>query len=221
MTNILNWNSNIPQTSFAPNWSIPFYHNIVLNNSEISDIKKVILEREQSIINYFSETTNDGGTGLGPNSLTSKFRKFNILTWNYSWVDKIKSSIISGILSLENSDSPPSPVYAQCWANVMRKGQKIHPHWHSSFEYSYLGAHITIAAEDTKTYYENPFNKFNVQAFDNIPGSLTIFPSYLVHWTDVHNGNDERITLAMDFITKEYYDITNEEDIKNNFCLLV
>lgn len=220
MTKIIEWKSETPKNKFAPDWNIPFYSDVVFDSMTIEEIKNIILEKESSIIEYFSDTVNDGGTGLGPNSLTSKFSKFNIFKWDYPWVLEMKKTIISGLKTLEGSDTLDNRVYAQCWANVMRKGQKIQPHWHSSFEHSYLGAHITIAAEDTKTYYENPYNKFNIKAFDNVPGSLTIFPSYLIHWTDVYYGDKERITLAMDFFSEEYFLSTNQEDIKNNFCLL-
>ncbi len=130
----------------------------------------------------------------------------------------MRSSIIDGLKSLDDLDQH---VYVQCWANVMRKGERINPHWHSSSKNCYLGAHITIASENTNTYYENPFNGSDVRKYSNVPGSLTIFPAYLTHWTDHYMGNSERVTLAMDFMLEEYITSLDNQDIKNNFCLLI
>ena len=218
MAKIIEWKSEKPRTKFAPCWDIPFYIDDIFDEKDLSEVKRVVLAMEKPIINSYRGITNDGGTGLGPNSLTSKFSKFNIFTWKFDWVDKMRSSIIDGLKSLDDLDQH---VYVQCWANVMRKGERINPHWHSSSQNCYLGAHITIASENTNTYYENPFNGSDVRKYSNVPGSLTIFPAYLTHWTDHYMGNSERVTLAMDFMLEEYIASLDNQDIKNNFCLLI
>lgn len=220
MRHYIPWESEEPKTKFAPKWSHPMWHDMIYDEKELEEIKKVILVKEKELLNYYSDVTNDGGTGLGPNSLTSKFSKFNIFKWKYDWVDKLRESALNGIYNLEGSETLDHKIYAQCWANVMRRGEQIKPHWHSSYEYSYLGAHVTISANRTRTTYENPYNKFNIRSYENVPGALTIFPSYMVHWTDTHYGDSERITLAMDFLTEEGYNNTQSGDIKNNFCLI-
>ena len=218
MAKIIEWKSEKPRTKFAPCWDIPFYIDDIFDQKDLSEVKRVVLAMEKPIINSYREISNDGGTGLGPNSLTSKFSKFNIFTWEFDWVNKMRSSIIDGLKSLDDLDQH---VYVQCWANVMRKGERINPHWHSSSKNCYLGAHITIASENTNTYYENPFNGSDVRKYSNVPGSLTIFPAYLTHWTDHYMGNSERVTLAMDFMLEEYITSLDNQNIKNNFCLLI
>ena len=44
--------------------------------------KKMFKEKE--IINLYSDTTNDGGTGLGKGSLTAKFSKYNIFALRFA-----------------------------------------------------------------------------------------------------------------------------------------
>ena len=129
MAKIIEWKSEKPRTKFAPCWDIPFYIDDIFDEKDLSEVKRVVLAMEKPIINSYRGITNDGGTGLGPNSLTSKFSKFNIFTWKFDWVDKMRSSIIDGLKSLDDLDQH---VYVQCWANVMRKGERINPHWHSS-----------------------------------------------------------------------------------------
>ena len=215
---LVEWKSNPPSNIFAPNWSIKFWNEIILPEEVISEIKFTILKKEKDIIYKYRDTSNDGGTGLGPNSLTSKFSKFNILNWEYNWVDTIKKSTLSAIKNLCGNDMPDK-IYSQCWANVMRFGDQIKPHWHSSYEHSFLGCHITISSENTKTYYENPYNKNNIYSVENTVGSMSIFPSYLVHWTDIHFGEKERITLAMDFLTEKAINSSSNNELGNFICI--
>lgn len=215
---LIEWKSNTPTNIFAPNWNIKFWNEIIFSDDVLGKIKTTILNKEKEIINKYSNVVNDGGTGLGANSLTSKFSKFNILRWKYDWVDTVTNSSIEAIKTMCGEDMPRK-IYSQCWANVMRFGDQIQPHWHSSYEHSFLGCHITIAAENTKTYYENPYNKNNVYSSDNIVGSMNIFPSYLIHWTDIHLGDTERITLAMDFLTEEAIQSSSSNNLDNFICI--
>ena len=215
---IVEWKSNKPSNIFAPDWNIKFWSEDIFTEEVTSDIRSVILEKEIEIIKQYPETTNDGGTGLRSKSLTSKFSKFNIFSWDFEWVDTIKNCSISAIENM-CAENMPDKIYGQCWANVMRFGEQIKPHWHSSYEHSFLGAHITIAADNTKTYYENPYNKNNVYSFDNKIGSINIFPSYLIHCTDIHLGDNERITLAMDFLTEDAIVSSSNNELDNFICL--
>ena len=95
----------------------------------------------------------------------------------------------------------PKIYYSQCWYNVLRNGQKIEPHLHSTNENSYLSAHFTVQCDNTSTVYINPVNQLNdPQIFEekNEIGNLTIFPSYVPHYTTEHLSDTPRITIAMD-----------------------
>ena len=111
-------------------------------------------------------------------------------------------------------------LYSQSWANVMRVGEQIHPHWHSSYRDSFLGGHVCISANETSTYYGNPYNKQLVKAFPNEVGYLTMFPNHLVHWTDVHNHSKERISIAMDVLTEQGWEDHPDQNIKPNYKLI-
>jgi hypothetical protein len=102
-------------------------------------------------------------------------------------------------------------IYVQCWANVLRKGQRIKPHQHWNSKYTYLGGHICLDDYDTHTYYINPYTR---KTFDtkNVKGKVYLFPNWLEHYTDTYEGDDVRVTIAFDIITQTVYD----EDIFDN-----
>lgn len=190
---------------FAPEWRFCFYDTAILDETKILRLKELILSKEKSIIDAYPDVQNDGGTGLGFESLTARFSKYNIFKWPepefQELTDYVKSSYYKFIAEL---GLLPEKIYAKCWANVMRKGEKIFPHWHSCFPDSYLGGHLVISALNTSTIYQNPFNPTEQYVFRNIPGNLTFFPNHLLHYTDVHEGTAERITLAFDLVTENY-----------------
>ena len=88
-------------------------------------------------------------------------------------------------------------LYIQCWANVMRKGDKIKKHFHSINNYDYLSGHICIQTKDTNTYYLEPYHKEKF-TLKNKSGNITLFPSWIEHFTDEVLDNKERITIAFD-----------------------
>ena len=168
--------------------------------------------KEKEIIKNFPETQNDGGTGLGPQSLTSKFLKFNIFNWKEEpciiFQNFVRDEYKKFISALKENDSQfvkEKNTYVAGWANVLRNGQKINEHWHSCTTNSYLGAHFCVSTSNTSTVYVNPFNRDDLIEFKNGPGKLLFFQNYMVHYTTEHKTDDERITLAMDIFTEKGY----------------
>ena len=85
-----------------------------------------------------------------------------------------------------------------CWVNILRNGENIGKHKHSleGSYWSFISASIVLRAKNTCTRY---MHKEEVISIDNINGSLTVFPPYYDHWTDMHKDNQSRVTLGMDF----------------------
>ena len=97
----------------------------------------------------------------------------------------------------------PKELYAQCWVNIMRKNEQIKEHRHSADSKSYLSGHITVQAEKTFTHYINTnlikdFHPLYDISITNKIGNIILFKEVMPHYTDVHLGNSERITLAFD-----------------------
>ena len=83
-----------------------------------------ILSKEKGIIES-TEFTDDWGTRLGKNSLTSRSNTYNLLEFDNA--ADLRDSIRSvHDRFLQNLDMEyPSGIFVQCWANVMRKKERL------------------------------------------------------------------------------------------------
>lgn len=211
------------QSPFAYNYEY-IIGETFLKDINFKNLSKFILKKEKEIIKKYSPAKftgteiSDGYTGLGKNSLTSRFSKYNLLEFNNKEIKKIKNQIKelhNEFLKTVNVKHN-FKIYIQCWANVMRKGEKIKPHIHNFGPYAYLGGHICVKTNDTSTYYINPVNQINEpQVFksNNEIGKITFFQSYIPHYTDIYEGDEERITIAFDLF------IMNKNNSKNIILL--
>lgn len=203
--------SKPPKSPFAPNYHYIFAENFI-EDIDFKKVAAIILEKEKEIVNSTIPTT-DAYTGLGDNSLTSRWKSFNIFSWTEPEIEKLKVQIYTRYLEfLQAYNVPRSDVMIQCWANVMREGEEIRPHIHASGEWSYLGGHVTVQCEDTSTVYINPIDQINepdVYVSYNRIGKITLFQHNIPHYTTPHHSttNSERITLAFDISMAEFVNL--------------
>lgn len=196
-----------PQTPFAPVWD----YTIALstcNDIDCASLSKLFLDKEREVKNLPVSIDNngkftDGYTGLGKNSTTSRFQHYNILTWNHPEIHKLKQNIISNLIEYNKIQeiNLPKNVYIICWYNVLRFGQKIKPHLHTTDPHCYLSGHFNIQVKNTSTVYMSPVNQLvepDVISSKNVEGEMTIFPSYIIHYTTPHYSFKPRITVAFD-----------------------
>lgn len=197
-------NSNNP---IAPSWCYFIGQNSVLPLDECDSIKSILLSEEKKIIlETEDKIKNDAGTGLGLNSVTSRYVHYNILNWNYDFIEPLKGGISDTIYRyLDVCNFKRNEYYVQSWFNVLRKGQHISKHHHADHSDTFLGGHLTICTEETSTYYENPFTQ-QIFKVKNEPGILTLFPNWIKHWTDEYHGDCVRISIAMNITYKEAID---------------
>lgn len=219
MTRLVQFSNQPTNTPFAPTWNYLIFENEnCITPETINEFRVFILDVEETIISDFEKDYKaynlkyhvvfDGDTKLGSKSLTSRSPFYNLLKLKNPSIDKIKLTIFENYSKyLELIDVPKKDVWIQSWANVMRKGESISEHIHASHANTWLGGHITIACKNTSTFYRAPVRLVEEQVYqsENIPGKLTIFPDCVPHWTDTHNGNEERISIAFDIITNERY----------------
>ena len=179
----------------------------------VDKLAKKILNNEPKIIKKYPakgidlKYDFDGNTGLGSNSLTSRSCHFNILDW---WgTGSLRRWMRDGYEKYHNIQD--TPLYVQCWANVMRKGDQIKAHKHESCDgtspVKHLCGHLSVQVDgSTSTYYE-------VSPILNKNGQMTFFPAHTFHWTDRYENNSERITVAFDILSGEFYN----EDIFDQY----
>jgi hypothetical protein len=174
----------------------------------VKKFAKKILKNEPRILKKYPPKTlnlkyyTDGETGLGFNSLTSRVSQYNLLNW---WGTRpLKKWMRRGYENYNNIKD--KPLYVQCWANVMRKGEQIKPHKHAMSQYgcppeTYLCGHLSVQVDgSTSTYYEG-------SPILNENGQMSFFPAYTHHWTDRYENDGERITIAFDIYSEEFYNI--------------
>ena len=191
--------------------------SVLILNSDVNlkRFSKQILKNEPKIIKKYPPTNcrnvkTDGQTGLGYDSLTSRFYHFNILRWFNT--NQLKKEIRKGYESYTYVKN--TPLFVQCWANVMRKGDRINPHTHMDVIVSplhSLSGHLCVKVDDsTSTYYDgNPIC--------NVNGEMTFFPSTMMHWTNTYLGDSERITVAFDIFSEEWFNYDIFEHAKKHF----
>jgi len=203
------------KTPFAPKFEIILLEDIV--QEDFTNLKNIILEREEKIISD-NEFESDWGTGLGKKSLTSRSSNYNLLSWEESsGLKKVIKHYHDAIIEKMSLDK--RNVYCQCWANVMRNGEKIKLHRHSHDEWTYLSGHICIETNNTSTYYVHPYSK---EPFGsrNESNKITIFPSWMEHYTDRYRGEEPRITIAFDLYSEDAFHIKIIPEKKTHWILL-
>ena len=205
--------SDPPKTLFAPQWEYAMATS-TLSNIDFQNIAKFILKMEDKILKKFKPSI-DGYTELGPNSLTSRFSKWNLLNYKQKCSDIAKLSDV--ILEFHDKfletlqvlpEFYPKELWIQCWANVLRKGEKIGMHLHGILPNTYLGGFVCVQSDigetSTQTHYVCPANQINdpfTIDIDNIVGEMTLFQNCIPHYSDTYMGEKERITIAMDINT--------------------
>jgi len=208
-----------PANFIAPHWKFHLWFYSLNDTDFLGKLKQILLEEEKNIIKTYP-AFNDGGTGLGFETVTSRYNTFNLFRISRSEIKNLKNYIglefkkyLESIQFEGNLDFSPM---INCWFNVMDPGQSINLHSHNLSNTSFISGHITISCEDSYTYYITPYTKDRLE-FVNNPGEGIFFPSYIEHGTSAHKGLEKRITLAFDL----YYNVEQaNSNIRNNLVEL-
>jgi len=211
--------SDPPLTPYAPQWDYALGIK-TFTNINLDVLAQTCLEREKEIKklpvmygDYRSvKNVNDGNTGLGKNSTTSKYQSYNVLDWKTPETNQLKSNILKSLIDYSSYfKNDISQIWITCWVNILRWGQRINPHLHVTGPNSYLSGHFNVQSGNTSTCYMSLINHLtcsNVIDCPNIPGEMTLFPSYLHHYTTRHYSVKPRITIAFDLSVSQRYHST-------------
>ncbi len=207
---MINFKSEPKKTFFAPEWNYYLFERKI-DKIDFVNLTNVLISKEEEILKLPTRKDNnnkftDGYTGLGEKSTTARFNKYNVFNWDNENIKKIKKEILNFHEDVLKYFKQPLPneLYINCWTNIMRKGEKIKPHIHGITPTTYLGGHICVQCDGTSTHYLNPINQINdpfKYSSKNEVGKITLFQNSIPHYTDVHNSNKERITIAFDLHT--------------------
>jgi hypothetical protein len=210
---IINFKSKPKNNFFAPEWNYYLFESKI-DKIDFNNLSNFLLNKKEEILNlpytFKNNKITDGYTGLGKNSTTIRFNRYNVLNWKNENILLLKETIINFHNKIIDYFKLPSvnKLYIQSWVNIMKKGEKIQPHIHGVTPDTYLGGHVCIQCDNTSTYYINPINQINepeIFSSKNEIGKITLFQNNIPHFTDLHNSDDERITIAFDLSLKKLY----------------
>lgn len=207
---IAKFKSEPKRSFFAPEYDYTIFETMV-QKVNFQELAKLLLSKEKEILELPISTGPAGKvnsyTGLKSNSTTQRFDKYNVLKWDDENIKHLKGNILhfhNGIMQYFKQPIPKE-LYIQCWYNVMRKGEQIKTHLHNIGPSCHLGGHICVQGDSTSTHYINPINQINdpmTHSSKNVVGKITIFPHNIPHYTDVYEGDEERITIAFDLLVE-------------------
>ena len=202
-------------TPFAPSWNY-FIAEKLLSNIDCNRLKDYLLSRQQEILDI-EDNIDDGGTGLGNDTTTSRYRSYNIFSWDQPDINILKKEIVSMCCNyhMKLGEKKPPELGLRGWMNIMKKGDRIKIHNHGLKSNGYLSGNFIVSCNNTKTVYNNPFQQYvkenkllrmveededdpTYYASKNIEGQLTLFPNYIPHFTTEHRSYSYRITLAFE-----------------------
>jgi hypothetical protein len=179
---------------------------------------KFFLKTEKELIKKYP-ANYDGDTQL-PNSVTARYTSYNLFSLKKPSKELtliknfIKSNVKAFLSQLKIIDL--SDLWIICWFNVLRKGEHIseHSHYHlGNGHEAFISGHFCVDAFNTTTFYRD-IGETHLLKVRNEIGQLSFFPSFLKHYSDKHEGEEPRITIAFDIYFKKKF-IKNKKFLKD------
>lgn len=197
------WGANTP---FAPTFDVPIW---------LDDIN-------DKIIPDLIDAMDENNLGL----YKKVWKDYNIFKWEYPVFNQLKTRIwkiyndYMDALDLprESGDS----LWIRGWAVVLEPGETVPQHCHAYHENTYLSGNISLG-QDTVTEYLIPHlsSYYGSWKAKNIPGRLTLFPSWVEHF--VQKVEEKRYSIGFDifdFHTMEYLSNNKNPDDKDQQTIL-
>jgi len=202
---------------FASSWRF-FIAEKIISSIDCNRLKDYLLSKQSDILDI-KYNLNDGGTGLGCDSTTARYRSYNVMEWDQPDISILKEevSVMHDMYYKDIVDRPTPDISLGGWMNIMKKGDRIKRHNHGFSNNTYITGHFTVCCDSTKTVYTNPYEhrdedellvrvedgeEYNdsLYAATNTQAQLTLFPSYIPHFTTEHRSDSDRITLAFEIV---------------------
>jgi len=176
---------------------VPFCFYRFTNTSYIQHLRDLCLAAEADILklpvadNWDREQSDQEMQQFGT---TSRFPFYNMLLLRDIAVIHIFRAIQRCYMTAAGHQGlDQSPVWVQCWENVLRRDGHLHKHAHNFF----MHGHLTVATPGSRTGYEFE-NGENVE-IENEPGLLTLIGQPgVMHYTTPNPSDQPRISLAFD-----------------------
>jgi hypothetical protein len=166
------------QSPFAPTWNY-FIAEKLLSNIQCTRLKNYLLSKQQEVF-AIKNNLDDCGTGLGNETTTARSGSYNIFTWDQPDINILKKEIASMCNNYHERVTGKK---------ILKFGLAG---WMNNPFSQYTKENVLVKmvedGVDDPSYYPSK----------NIDGKLTLFPSYIPHFTTEHKSDSNRITLAFD-----------------------
>jgi len=196
---IIKLKSKHPKTPYALTYDVSIGITS-WNDNDVDVVRDFLLSIEEEILEH--EISSTGGTGLDSGAVTTRHGRYNVFDYipQCPALGKLLSFIQKEYLQFIKLDNTQKfQVSMGCWFNILRSGNEMLEHRHSTLEKGYLSGNMHFA-DGTITQYRHFDQRLSVP---NMRGGLTFFPSYVAHSVDVWTSDKPRVSLAFDlYMTK-------------------
>ena len=176
------WKSWEAQTPFAPSFDVPVY----LDSIDVEGLEDLLASK-----------------------LPIEWTTYNIFDWDEDIIknlaDKIYWSYTEYINQLCYNIIPKDKLWIRGWGVRIDPNDYLNHHAHAFHENTYLSGNLSISNLDTTTDYFFPYLGwyFGYWKVKNVPGKMTIFPSWLEHKVDENTTGQVRFSLGFDMFTEQ------------------
>ena len=205
------WKTWKPNTPFAPQIDVHLYHDSI----SLSLTDKLI---ELICLQNIGEYRNGA------------WEKYNIFSIKNNSIDELKNIIWDSYLdyceSIEVEPYDRDYILIRGWAVRLDDKDEVGMHSHSLHENTFISGNISLTDNKTTTDYWIPlFSLYHgFYECDNIPGKMTLFPSWVQHRVVPNNSGKRRYSLAFDLFTKQSIDYvieTNTQETDSGKIILL
>ena len=175
------WKSWEAQTPFAPSFDVPVY----IDSIDVEGLEDLLASK-----------------------LPMEWTTYNIFDWDEdiikNLVNKIYLSYTEYINELSYKVIPKDKLWIRGWGVRIDPDNYLNHHAHSFHENTYLSGNLSISNLETTTDYFFPYLGwyFGYWKVKNVPGKMTLFPSWLEHKVDKNTTGHMRFSLGFDMFTE-------------------
>ena len=176
------WKSWEAQTPFAPSFDVPVY----IDSIDVEGLEDLLASK-----------------------LPMEWTTYNIFDWDEdiikNLVNKIYLSYTEYINELSYEVIPKDKLWIRGWGVRIDPDNYLNHHAHSFHENTYLSGNLSISNLETTTDYFFPYLGwyFGYWKVKNVPGKMTLFPSWLEHKVDKNTTGQIRFSLGFDMFTEQ------------------
>lgn len=216
MSNSFIWRgSKVPENRFALDINAPIYRASDGNQQENKDLIaycyscESILENE-SLVSEVIKSDSD------PYKFTQYWKQHNLLDdsgkrLNGDHLDKFPNNPVQKklfdkirenyLLFLAEMKLKRSKCWIHAWANILRDGEFISEHCHSSTYNAYLSGCYYPHSSDANLMFRHPTQPTDILELQSSENVIVFFPSWIPHYSEITSS--QRISIAFDLVSEE------------------